>query len=657
MTPERLSAGAREELVEEVFLAYLQAVDRGQTPDPAALVDGHPEIAEELRALFADEARLQPLLAPLRVRLPASADTAASGLAGDARETPGGAGEGRPDGKGPVGTASCHAEATGDRPGGEEREALPDIPGFVVLAVLGQGGMGVVYKVFDRGLKRFGALKMVRPDRPVRAEALARLRAEAEALARLPHRHIVQVFASGEHEGRPYFVQEFVEGGSLDRKVRGRPQEPREAARLVRLLARAVHAAHGCGIVHRDLKPANVLLAPPSDEPALNTAYGCPKVADFGLAKYLDGTQAQTATGVGVGTPLYMAPEQTRGDLGAVGPATDVWALGAMLYELLTGQVPFQGSSALETLEQIRSRAPEPPRRLRCEVPPELEAICLRCLEKSPSDRYPSAAALAEDLHRWLEGRADLQAYPEPKGGSWRWLAVAAVALLVAGGLTAWLLGRNGKDGGLPGGTGPAGVKVAGKETPLKGYLDVRVTEEGNPRREGLLLHQPGALPLRPGDVMDYEVKVNRPAYLYLVYLDSKGGATPLFPWKNYDWKQRPKEERRSQLFDKGPLAPSPAGIEALLLLVREEPLPGDVDMPKLFAGLPQQQGLPDQRARAWFENGELVRHDPDRGPPVLIGQGDPREDVVLQTQALLRDRLRPLFPYTRAVCFAFQGD
>jgi eukaryotic-like serine/threonine-protein kinase len=345
----------------------------------------------------------------------------------------------------PAGTVSGPAEALGDRPGGGEREEVPDIPGFEILSVLGTGSMGVVYKVFDRTLKRFGALKMVRPDRPVRAEALARLRAEAEALARLKHHHIVLVFASGEHDGQPYIVQEFVEEGTLQEKIRGEPQEPREAARLVRLLARAVHAAHSCGIIHRDLKPGNVLLAPLTDEPALNTAYGCPKVADFGLAKCLDSTQELTATGVGVGTPLYMAPEQARGDSGAVGPATDVWALGAIHYEMLTGQVPFRAPSALQTLERIRTEPPKSPRQLQRDVPPELEAICLRCLQKDPGERYQSAAALAEDLSRWLEGRAAPRP-PEPDQPRdtflrrcWPFL-VAGLLLAVLGGVVLFVV-------------------------------------------------------------------------------------------------------------------------------------------------------------------------------------------------------------------------
>jgi hypothetical protein len=301
-----------------------------------------------------------------------------------------------------------------------------------------------------------------------------------------------------------------------------------------------------------------------------------------------------------------------------------------VFYHLLTGRAPFaHGKGLPEDLRPILHDEPAPSAKVQPGLDPRLDAICRKAMAKDPADRYATMEAFA----------ADLQAYLEPRGGSWRWLAVAAVVLLAAGGLIAWLLGRNGEG------------------TSLKGYLDVRVTEKGNPLKERLLLHQAGALPLRPGDVMEYEVGVNRPAYLYVVYLDTRGEATPLFPWKNYDWKQRPTEERRIRLVQEGPLGKTPAGIESLLLLVREERLPDEVDLPALFAGLPKQQGLPHLRARAWFENGELVRHDPDRGPPVRIGQGDPREDVVLQTQVLLRDKLRPLFPYTRAVCFAFQGD
>jgi serine/threonine protein kinase len=279
------------------------------------------------------------------------------------------------------------------------------IPGYEILGVLGRGGMGVVYRARDLALNRVVALKMVLAGSAAAPEQLARFRAEAEALARLRHPHIVQVHTCGEHAGQPYFVLEYVEGGSLAERLRGQPQPPRDAARLVLLLARAVHAAHQAGIVHRDLKPANILLGPPADEPALNSALGWPKVTDFGLARYLD-EASRTADGTLLGTPSYMAPEQAAGKVKEIGPAADVYSLGAILYGMLTGRPPFRGESVLDTLDQVRNRAPEPPSRLNPAVPFALETICLKCLQKMPADRYVTAAALVDDLRRFLCGEA-----------------------------------------------------------------------------------------------------------------------------------------------------------------------------------------------------------------------------------------------------------
>jgi serine/threonine-protein kinase len=252
--------------------------------------------------------------------------------------------------------------------------------------------MGVVYHARQKSLQRSVALKMIRTGSLTDAGAVARFRAEAQTIARLRHPHIVHVHEVGEHDGAPYFTLELVEGGSLRDRLKERPYSDREAAHLVEVLARALHHAHGLGIVHRDLKPANILLA----------TDGAPKVADFGLAKLLSDESGATRTGTVLGTASYMAPEAAAGKVKEVGPAADVYALGAILYELLTGQPPFRGASFLEILRKVEQETPPPPRVHNPRVDRALEAICLKCLEKVPGDRYASAQELADDLGRFL---------------------------------------------------------------------------------------------------------------------------------------------------------------------------------------------------------------------------------------------------------------
>jgi tRNA A-37 threonylcarbamoyl transferase component Bud32 len=273
---------------------------------------------------------------------------------------------------------------------------LPVIDGYEIAELLGRGGMGLVFKARQQTLKRHVALKIVVSGAHAGAAERARFRTEAEAVARLHHPGIVQIYEVGEQAGCPYLALEFVGGGSLAQHLNGMPMPPRRAAQLLLDLARAVQHAHEQGIVHRDLKPANVLL----------TETGVAKIADFGLAKLLDVEQGQTQTGAVLGSPSYMAPEQAAGKVRAIGPATDVYALGAILYELLTGRPPFLGASVLETLDQVRTHDPAPPQVLQPKVPDDLAAICLKCLEKGPPQRYPSAAAMARDLDLFLRGEA-----------------------------------------------------------------------------------------------------------------------------------------------------------------------------------------------------------------------------------------------------------
>ena len=289
---------------------------------------------------------------------------------------------------------------------------FPQVPGYEVVEVLGRGGVGVVYLARHLRLNRPVALKMLLTGpfaHPVERERFLR---EAEAVAALSHPNIVPVYDSGEYDGRPFFTMELMEGGTLSRKLNGTPLPARDAAALVAALAGAVQAAHAAGIVHRDLKPSNVLL----------TADGTPKVADFGLARRVDGGPGLTRTGAAVGTPSYMAPEQARGDAKAVGPAADVYALGAVLYECLTGRPPFRAESALETLQQVLAQEPVPPSRLNARVPRDLETICLKCLEKGPAKRYASAESLADDLRRFERGEPIVARPPGTAERAARWV-------------------------------------------------------------------------------------------------------------------------------------------------------------------------------------------------------------------------------------------
>jgi serine/threonine-protein kinase len=302
---------------------------------------------------------------------------------------------------------------------------LPIVPGYEVEAVLGRGGMGIVYRARHVRLNRLVALKMLLAGVYATSHERARFQREAEAVARLKHPNVVQVYDVGDIGSRAFFTMEYVEGGSLSQKLAGIPQSSREAAQFVVTLAGAVQAAHEHGVVHRDLKPANVLLAED----------GTPKVTDFGLARAQDDGAGLTLTGVALGTPSYMAPEQARGRPDAIGAAVDVYALGAILYELLTGRPPFRAATAAETVQQVISQEPAPPSRLNDQVPRDLETICLKCLNKEPHLRYGTAALLADDLRRYLRSEPILarRASPAERLIKWTRRNRSLAAFLVSG--------------------------------------------------------------------------------------------------------------------------------------------------------------------------------------------------------------------------------
>ena len=339
--------------LDQVIAEYLQAIEAGQVPNRQELLDRHPELAEPLRAFFADFDRVDLDAAPLR-------------LAGD--------------------VATVRMPSSG--PG-----ALPTIRYFgdyELLEEIARGGMGVVYKARQASLNRIVAFKMILKGVLATPIDVARFRAEAESAAALDHPHIVPIYEVGEHEGQQYFAMRYVEGTTLARAPRRSARA--EVARLLDV-ARAVHFAHQRGILHRDLKPSNVLIDP------AGTAF----VTDFGLAKRTGADSSLTETGQPVGTPRYMAPEQAAGrkDL-TVG--ADVYSLGVILYERLTGRPPFLGDNLMEVLRQVREIDPPRPSSILPGLDRDLETICLKCLEKDPGRRYASAEALAEDLDHWLKG-------------------------------------------------------------------------------------------------------------------------------------------------------------------------------------------------------------------------------------------------------------
>ncbi len=403
-------ASERERRVNRAIAEYLEAERLGRAPDREDWLRLHPDLADELRSFFADRDSFGRLAEPV----------------------------------GPQAAPVAAPEAQTLAPGETAATGLGTVRYFgdyELLEEIARGGMGVVYRARQVSLGRTVAVKMILAGQLASPEDVQRFRREAEAAANLDHSNIVPIYEVGEHEGQHFFSMKLVERGSL--AGRAMPLPARQAAVIVAAVARAVHHAHQRGVLHRDLKPGNILL----------DAQGQPHVTDFGLARRVEGDAGHTRTGSVVGTPSYMPPEQARAEKGLT-TAVDVYGLGAVLYELLTGRPPFRAETPLDTLLQVLEREPEPPRKLNPRIDRDLDTVCLKCLEKDPQRRYDSAAALADDLQRFLDGKP-IQARPVGRGERVvRWFrrnpalgaaaSLAVLALLAATGMSiAYALDRS----------------------------------------------------------------------------------------------------------------------------------------------------------------------------------------------------------------------
>ncbi len=319
---------------------------------------------------------------------------------------------------------------------------LPVVEGYELLAEIGRGGMGIVYKARHLDLNRLVALKMLPASHFVSTDSRHRFRREAKAIGRLHHANIVQIYDIGETSSGPFLSLELVSTGSLAQRFNGSPWKPFDAARFVERIAEAIHYAHSQGVIHRDLKPANVLVSIEDSKSETTSPILIPKITDFGLAKCADESLGQTPNGTVLGTPSYLAPEQIMRNSEPLGPATDVYGLGAILYELITGVPPFRGDSVISTLLQVTHQEAIAPSRLGIKVPRDLETICLKCLEKSPTNRYSTAAQLAEDLRRVVAGESIIARPPKTAERTLRWVKRhPAAALLLVGFFAATLIG------------------------------------------------------------------------------------------------------------------------------------------------------------------------------------------------------------------------
>lgn len=579
-------------------------------------------------------------------------------------------------------SAAAQQDSSHLQPAAETRDQEPTLPETIgryrVAEVLGEGAFGLVVRAEDEQLQRSVAIKVRRPGTFAGGESAIDFLAEARRAAKLEHPHIVPVYDSGQLEdGSCYIVSKLIDGGSVTDLTGQRRLEVSETVELVAGIAEALQAAHSEGMVHRDVKPANILV----------DRQRRPYLTDFGLALHED--EQLDRRGEISGSPPYMSPEQVRGEAAHLDGRTDIWSLGVILYELLTGRRPFRGRTFHELGEAITQHDPKPPRMVEPSLPSELEQIVLRCLEKDVRSRYQTAGDLAMALRAWLHNQSQLGSPQgsiagEPEQGSIRahrtWVAVMVVLGVGAVWIAAARLLVEGRPEASKSVSSTEGETDAERASPgidsaaaasakrIGARLNVRIWNDQIPRRKGLSIADPQALPLQPGDAIRVEAQLDRPAYAYLLWISSTGEVDPVYPWRAGDWSARPLSElpvervSLPEVVDQAWPLSGPAGMESLVLLVRPSPLPKDVDLPGLLSGLPPQD-FQQAQSVVWFQNGKPVLEDAvpqatlatSRRPQFFNAQRV--DDPVLNTQAELYRRLSEHFTLIQGASFANAGE
>jgi serine/threonine protein kinase len=541
----------------------------------------------------------------------------------------------------------------------ERQSPVPDaIGGYKVVGLIDTGGEADVYRVVHIKLGNDLVLKLAHR-RPAAADR-ARLEEQGRLLVDLEHPNLVRIYDLDFHEERPYLVMEYVHGRNLEDYARDEPVTPRRAAELVAKLAAVMSVAHKHGIIHCDIKPKNILI----------DKLGEPRIIDFGMA-HLRHAWTDLRHSTWGGTVAYMAPEQARLEVDRIGPRSDIFALGGVLYFLLTGQPPYSGETADELWHRARRCDFEAGALGAAKVPRELERVCLKAMSAEPADRYATAEAFQNALKRYL-------AAPKVRAMIAGVVGVALMAILGYRFVMPWIFRATPPE---PTPTvhdrDPGRNPIPTAMARLKGRIDLLVVKSKDGKRVRLRLEDQGSVPVKAADEIRIEARIDRPAYLYLFWISSDGAAAPLYPWQDRDWSQRPAQERRvkstevPEIVDQVMNIPvSPPSLEALVLLAREDsPLPRDLDS-KLAAALSATLAgwSGEMKKPVWIEDGEEVVFETagggrkERGTDVPLTRGIPSketrqsDDPVLGIRRLVQERIQPLGGYSQAVLFPNDG-